>query len=104
MTDLPDGVPEGSTEANVVGYVDGDKFKVTIGDKGETVLLISANAPEPGDCFFDEASKRLESLFPMGATVYLERDGESRDSKDRLLRYAWLPDWLDFRQESRGGD
>jgi endonuclease YncB( thermonuclease family) len=89
--DLPEGVPEGSVEANVVGYIDGDKFKVTIEDKGETVLLISANAPESGDCFFDKSSERLESLLPMGATVYLEQDGESRDGKDRLLRYVWLP-------------
>jgi endonuclease YncB( thermonuclease family) len=95
--ELPEGVPAGATAAKVVGHVDGDKFEVEIDGEPETVLLISADAPELpddgdlGECYAAESADRLKKLLPRGKTVYLEADGEDRDSKDRLLRYAWMP-------------
>ncbi|MGH2551662.1 MAG: thermonuclease family protein, partial [Thermomicrobiales bacterium] len=94
---LPEGVPDGAEVAEVTGHIDGDKFKVKVNGKEETVLLISADAPEVakddglGECYAVESAARLAKLLPEGATVYLEKDGEDRDGKERLLRYAWLP-------------
>jgi len=88
---LPDGVPTGSVEAEVRSHEDGDKFSVTVGGKTETVLLISADAPEKGECFGDKASSRLKKLIPKGTTIYLEKDKDDRDGKVCLLRYVWLP-------------
>ncbi len=93
--ELPEGVPDGSKKATVKEHIDGDKFKVEYEGDTETVLLISADAPEINDdkteCFGQEASDRLASLLPVGTVVYLEQDKDDRDGKDRLLRYAWLP-------------
>ena len=88
---LPDGVPTGSVEAEVKGHEDGDKFSVDIDGETETVLLISADAPESDECFGDKAASRLKKLIPKGTTIYLEKDSDDRDGKDRLLRYVWLP-------------
>lgn len=64
----------------------------------EELNLIGADAPEPGEgdddlgeCYAREASDRIRDLLKEGDTVYLERDEEDRDGKDRLLRYVWVP-------------
>lgn len=88
---LPDGVPSGSIRAEVTGHEDGDKFRVELAGEQETVLLISADAPESGECYAEESADRLRELLPKGQVVYLERDATDRDSKDRLLRYVWKP-------------
>jgi endonuclease YncB( thermonuclease family) len=89
--DLPEGVPVGSAKATVIGHIDGDKYAVSISGSNETVLMISANAPEEGDCFYKASADRLKSTIPVDTVVYLEHDGEAKDGKDRLLRYTWLP-------------
>lgn len=95
--DLPEGVPDGAEQVEVIGHIDGDKFTVRLDGKEETVLLISADAPEMpgeddgGECYAEESAARLAKLLPVGTNVFLEQDGESRDGKDRLLRYVWLP-------------
>jgi endonuclease YncB( thermonuclease family) len=95
---IPEGVPKAADKAEVIGHIDGDKFRVEIAGKKEVVLLISADAPEPpnndddlGECYAKEASDRLKTLIPKGTIVYLEKDSDDRDGKDRLLRYVWLP-------------
>jgi endonuclease YncB( thermonuclease family) len=88
----PDGVPRDAERAEVTGHIDGDKFEVKIGGKTETVLLISADAPEPDECFGKESGDQLKKLLPMKSVVYLEKDTTDRDGKDRLLRYAWAVD------------
>jgi micrococcal nuclease len=87
--ELPKGIPVGAEKATVSGYDDGDKFRVKIEGKTETVLLISADAPEKNECFADKSARQLKKYIPEGSTVYLERDKDDRDGKDRLLRYAW---------------
>lgn len=88
----PSGVPRSAVKAEVADYIDGDKFKVKLQGKTETVLLISADAPEEGECFSVESAEQLKKLLPKGEVVYLEIDTTDRDSKDRLLRYAWTFD------------
>ena len=87
---LPKRIPAGAQEATIAGYDDGDKFKVKIDGKTETVLLISADAPEKDECFAKESAKQLKKYLPEDSTVYLESDKEDRDGKNRLLRYAWV--------------
>jgi endonuclease YncB( thermonuclease family) len=87
----PDGVPEATDEATVVGHVDGDKITVEVGGEEEEVVLLGVDAPEPGECFADESAAYVEKLVPADTAVYLERDEDDRDGKDRLLRYVWVP-------------
>src|SRR5215207_5505713 len=94
---LPDGVPSGAETAKLVAYIDGDKFRVEIDGEEEEINLIGTDAPEVGDgeddlgeCYAEEASKRIEALIEKDGTVYLEKDEENKDGKDRLLRYVWL--------------
>jgi endonuclease YncB( thermonuclease family) len=88
---LPDGVPENAQKATVTDHVDGDKYVVDVDGAEFTVLMISADAPEMGKCFYTPSVKHLESLIPVGTTVYLERDGDATDKKGRLLCYTWKP-------------
>jgi micrococcal nuclease len=95
--DLPAGVPSGAEPAKLVAYIDGDKFKVEVDGEEEEINLIGTDAPEVGDsdddlgeCYAKEAADRIEDLIEKDGTVYLERDEENKDGKDRLLRYVWL--------------
>jgi micrococcal nuclease len=95
--DLPEGVPSEAETATLVAYDDGDKFKVEIDGDEEEINLIGTDAPEvgdgdddPGECYSKEASERIKALIEEGGTIYLERDEENKDGKDRLLRYVWL--------------
>jgi endonuclease YncB( thermonuclease family) len=95
--DLPDGVPSGAEPAKMLSYIDGDKFKVEVDGEEEEINLIGTDAPEVGDgdddlgeCYAKEASERIKELIEEDATLYLERDEENKDGKDRLLRYIWL--------------
>lgn len=87
----PEGVPAAAVMAVVSGHVDGDKIEVDVRSAEEEVLMIGVDAPEPGECFADEAAERVEELVPEGAVVYLEAGGDDRDGKDRLLRWVWVP-------------
>jgi endonuclease YncB( thermonuclease family) len=82
--------------ARVWAYIDGDKFKVRIGDTTEELNTIGADAPEvdegdDGECYANEASDAIRALLPKKATVYLEKDETDRDGKNRILRYVWVP-------------
>jgi len=88
--ELPPGVPTGAERATVTGYLDGDKFKVSLNRQGESVLMAGTDAPEPGECFFNESFERVKELLPKGTKVWLEKSGTDRDNSDRLLRYVWL--------------
>lgn len=88
---LPAGVPNGAEQATVTGHIDGDKIKVSRKRMGEEMLFSGIDAPEPGECYAKEAADRVKQLLPTGAKVWLEKSGEDRDTKERLLRYVWLP-------------
>jgi Staphylococcal nuclease homologue len=95
--ETPNGVPKSAEQAEVAGHVDGDKIKVKVGGNTEEVLFIGVDAPEPkkddkeAECFAKESADRVKKLVPKGTIVYLERDQKDRDTKDRLLRYVWVP-------------
>lgn len=89
-------VPEGSVEATVVGYPDGEKLTVEIDGDEEEVRMIGIDAPEPKndddlpECFAVESTGNLRTLLPEGTVVYLERDKEDKDGKERLWRHVWV--------------
>ena len=70
-------------------------FKVTRVIDGDTLILSNSqkvrlsgiNTPEKGECYYEEASKRLESLV-LNSDVFLERDRTNTDKYGRKLRYV----------------
>lgn len=89
---LPNGIPTDATAVKVHRVIDGDQVYIDLGDGTlEHVLLAGIDAPNEGDCYYDEAKAKLTDLLPAGTTVYLEASG-SVDREDRLpVRYVWLP-------------
>jgi micrococcal nuclease len=74
-----------STE--VVAVVDGDTLLVVVDGEEESVRLIGINAPERGECLFEEASVALSEAVT-GGFVGLTMDETDRDEFGRLLRYV----------------
>jgi micrococcal nuclease len=82
----------------VVEVVDGDTIRVT-GRSGEaTVRLVGVNAPEVGECFYDEATAALRFTIGSGG-VRLERDVSDVDQFDRWLRFVESPEGVDIGGE-----
>lgn len=79
---------EGET-ATVVGVVDGDTLRVSIGGTVEKLRLIGINTPESGECYADEATVRMIGLVD-GQTAQLVSDVSNRDQYGRLLRYVYV--------------
>lgn len=89
----------------VIKVVDGDTITVDIDGAKETLRLIGINTPEtvdprkPVECFGKEASNKAKAVLN-GRSVILENDptqGE-RDKYDRLLRYIFLEDGVNFNK------
>jgi micrococcal nuclease len=90
--DRPIGIPDDAEAATVHRVVDGDKVYIRR-DDGELdqVLLAGIDAPEPGECYFEESKNYLTDLLPKGQEVYLQQSGSvDRDGK-HVVRYVWLP-------------
>lgn len=91
-TETP-AVPAGVV-ARVLAVTDGDTIRVGVDGRDEIVRLLGIDTPEkaggprPAECFGAEASTFLEQVLPVGTTVVLSRDVESRDQYGRLL--AWI--------------
>jgi len=74
--------------------VDGDTIVVVIDGRTETVRLLGIDTPEkaggprPAECFGAQASAFAEELLPIGTTVLLSRDEQTRDQYSRLLAYV----------------
>lgn len=81
----------GAAQATVVRVIDGDTFKASIDGEEKTVRLLNVDTPEtkdpnaPVECMGPEATKGLEQLLPVGATVRLELDVEPLDKYGRTL-------------------
>lgn len=90
---------------SVVSVVDGDTFKVAMGNATETIRLIGIDTPEtkdprkPVQCFGREASAKAHFILD-GHSVRLEADSSqnNRDKYGRLLRYAYLLDGTFFNK------
>lgn len=77
------------TESNlitVVRVIDGDTIVV---DGDVHVRLLGIDAPEQGDCFYEESKDALVNLVD-GEEVRLEKDISDKDNFGRLLRYVFL--------------
>lgn len=70
----------------VVSVIDGDTIETSAG----TVRIIGIDAPERGECGYDDASSYVSGLLPEGDAVTLTLpDGENEEDKyGRLLRYV----------------
>jgi len=82
-----DIIPE--SEANlvmVVRVVDGDTIVI---DGDVYVRLLGIDAPEGGECFYEESKDALVSLI-QGEYIRLEKDVSDKDNFGRLLRYVFL--------------
>jgi micrococcal nuclease len=73
--------------AEVVAVVDGDTLLVVVDGREESVRLIGINAPERGECLFEEATTALSEAVA-GGFVGLTIDETDRDEFGRLLRYV----------------
>lgn len=84
-----------SATYRVTYVIDGDTLVATDGTTEERVRLLGVDAPERGECFFEESRARLMSLT-QNADVILTADAlnDNRDEYDRLLRYVYSDDIL----------
>jgi micrococcal nuclease len=71
--------------AKVIRVVDGDTVEI---ENGKRLRLIGIDAPEKGDCYFQEATNKVKELLE-GQEVVLEKDVSEIDRYGRLLRYIW---------------
>jgi len=72
----------------ITRIVDGDTLRC---DPVGRVRLLGIDAPEQDQApFASQATRALQALLPVGATVRLEPDVEARDRYDRALRYVWI--------------
>ncbi|MDA2936356.1 thermonuclease family protein [Patescibacteria group bacterium AH-259-L05] len=69
--------------------IDGDTIKVEVNDDTRRVRLIGINAPEKGECYYEEARTALASLVE-GERVRLETGSSDVDVYGRWLRYVYV--------------
>jgi micrococcal nuclease len=69
-----------------VNIIDGDTFQMS---GGETVRLLSIDAPEKGAYYYQESKEKLAELIK-NKQVFLEKDETDKDKYGRLLRYAYV--------------
>ena len=87
-----------TTNAVVIGVVDGDTIDVSFDGDKQRVRLIGIDTPEtrkpntPIQCFGPEASNFTKHLLAKGTKVLISRDSEARDDYGRLLGYAYRSD------------
>lgn len=75
-------------QANLVSSVtDGDTFKI---ENNQRVRIIGIDAPEKGECYFNESTQALKDLIE-NKLVRLEKEISEKDKYDRLLRHVILP-------------
>ena len=93
-SDLPAGSLADDALWDTLEVIDGDTIRVSGPDGEQTVRMIGINAPERGECFYDDATAALR--FSLGdRDVRLVRDVSEVDQYGRLLRYVELPDGTD---------
>jgi len=84
----PTTMPETTEKTTIIvsQVIDGDTIKI---QTDKTVRLLGMNAPEMGQPYYEESTRRLKELIE-GKTVTLEKDIEDKDQYGRLLRYIFL--------------
>jgi micrococcal nuclease len=98
MSCTPVAVPGTTTNPPPVGnevivswIVDGDTIEVDAEAGTLVVRLLGINAPDDGECFYDEATDHLIDILK-GRTIRLDTDGT--DQFDRVLAWVWDGDTL----------
>jgi len=82
-------IPETEFElVEVVRVVDGDTIEI---NNEIMVRLLGIDAPEQGDCYYNEAKQALNELV-LGEDIRLEKDIFGTDNFGRLLRYVFVPE------------
>ncbi|MDA2936209.1 thermonuclease family protein [Patescibacteria group bacterium AH-259-L05] len=71
----------------VNNVIDGDTIKV---EGNVSVRLLGINAPDAGECYYNEARIVLAELIG-GERVELRKDTKTEDDFGRWLRYVYLP-------------
>jgi micrococcal nuclease len=71
-----------------VNIVDGDTLDL---NNSKRVRLSGINTPERGECYYQEAKRKLEELT-LNKEVFLERDISDKDKYGRWLRYVYVDD------------
>lgn len=79
----------------VARVVDGDTIIIS---REEKVRLLGINAPEAGDCFYEESRQALAELIE-GESVELKKDVSGMDNFGRLLRYVFLPSGNEYTDD-----
>jgi len=79
----------------VVRIIDGDTIEIRQDNKTQSVRLLGVDAPERGQCYFEESSLFLSELLKE-RTVTLQEDplNDNNDEYGRLLRYVYINDNL----------
>lgn len=73
---------------HVVTYVvDGDTVDI---EDDVRIRLLGIDAPERGECFYEESKAFLEELVEE-KNIYIEKDISGSDRYGRLLRYMYIP-------------
>ena len=71
----------------ITKIIDGDTLKIKTGTlKTRKVRLIGINAPEKGECYFDESKEALTQITK-SKIINIEKDISGLDKYNRLLRY-----------------
>jgi hypothetical protein len=98
-SELP-AVAVGEALWTTVEVIDGETLRVIGPDGEQTVRLIGVNAPEQGECFYDEATAALQ--FALGdRDLRLVTDVSDVDRYGRSLRYVELADGTDVAGRRR---
>lgn len=92
--------PDDLVLGRLVRVSDGDSGVVVADDSEIEVRFMGINAPEQGECFFQEASDHLAGLVE-GRTIGLEVI--DTDQFDRALAYVWLDGLLVNEDLVEGG-
>jgi len=84
-------------EFRVQRVIDGDTLELT---NGERIRLIGVDAPELNQSGGNEARLFVENKV-LNRVVWLEADGNDRDTFGRLRRYVWLQQPSNPQDESQ---
>ena len=76
--------PAGTT-ARVAAVLDGDSLAVVVDGHDDELRLLGINAPEPGECFADQAREFLGTVAADTIVIV----GDERDQFGRILGYAY---------------
>jgi|GEM_PF-4129027 len=108
LVQIPDAVVEDIVKEEdglftVTSVIDGDTFKIQMGNSEDTVRVIGIDTPETKyssageECYGPEASAEAQSILS-GTSVLLTSDQtqDFRDTYGRLLAYVTLEDGRDY--------